>query len=92
MGDVSSVLTTPNVSSVDMSAIVSVEGGGVAPTAAVLGLAAAVGAGESPVRVRLSEAPRTPTPFKRALADVYQRQEPLSRTVRQINNNGITFP
>ncbi len=39
---------------------------------------------ESPERsgVRLSEAPRTPTPFKRALADVYQRREPLSRTVK----------
>lgn len=37
---------------------------------------------ESPIRaVRLSEAPRTPTPFKKALADVYQRREPLSRTV-----------
>ena len=38
----------------------------------------------SPVRTaasRLSEAPRTPTPFKKALADVYQRREPLSRTV-----------
>ena len=39
---------------------------------------------KSPVRTaasRLSEAPRTPTPFKKALADVYQRREPLSRTV-----------
>ncbi|TRY74585.1 hypothetical protein TCAL_01644 [Tigriopus californicus] len=36
---------------------------------------------ESPVRgQRLSEAPRTPTPFKKALADVFQRREPLSRT------------
>ena len=36
----------------------------------------------SPVRShKLSEAPRTPTPFKKALADVYQRREPLSRTV-----------
>ena len=36
----------------------------------------------SPVRAqKLSEAPRTPTPFKRALADVYQRGEPLSNTV-----------
>jgi len=38
---------------------------------------------KSPVRTaasRLSEAPRTPTPFKKALADVYQRREPLSRT------------
>ena len=44
----------------------------------------------SPVRTaasRLSEAPRTPTPFKKALADVYQRREPLSRTVsRQLCN------
>eukprot|EP00096_Caligus_rogercresseyi_P005635 TRINITY_DN215_c1_g1_i13.p1 TRINITY_DN215_c1_g1~~TRINITY_DN215_c1_g1_i13.p1 ORF type:complete len:672 (+),score=269.14 TRINITY_DN215_c1_g1_i13:316-2331(+) len=29
---------------------------------------------------RLSEAPRTPTPFKKALADVYLRREPLSNT------------
>ena len=29
----------------------------------------------------LSEAPRTPTPFKRALAHVYAREDPLSRTV-----------
>ena len=38
---------------------------------------------ESPVREHklLSEAPRTPTPFKRALANVYQNREPLSRTV-----------
>jgi len=35
----------------------------------------------SPIRShKLSEAPRTPTPFKRALADVYQRCEPLSNT------------
>ena len=41
----------------------------------------------SPVRTaasRLSEAPRTPTPFKKALADVYQRREPLSRTVSAV--------
>lgn len=38
----------------------------------------------SPIRSqKLSEAPRTPTPFKRALADVYQRCEPLSNTVIQ---------
>ena len=36
----------------------------------------------SPIRShKLSDAPRTPTPFKRALADVYQRCEPLSNTV-----------
>ena len=36
----------------------------------------------SPVRShKLSDAPRTPTPFKRALADVYQRGDPLSNTV-----------
>ena len=36
----------------------------------------------SPVRThKLSEAPRTPTPFKKALADIYNREEPLSRTV-----------
>ena len=29
---------------------------------------------------RLSDAPRTPTPFKRALAAVYKRSEPLSNT------------
>jgi len=35
----------------------------------------------SPIRsARLSDAPRTPTPFKRALADVYQRSQPLSNT------------
>jgi len=35
----------------------------------------------SPIRShKLSEAPRTPTPFKRALADVYQRCEPLNNT------------
>jgi len=35
----------------------------------------------SPVRShKLSDAPRTPTPFKRALADVYQQREPLSNT------------
>ena len=40
----------------------------------------------SPVRnqAKLSDAPRTPTPFKRALADVYQRGEPLSNTVSEI--------
>lgn len=38
----------------------------------------------SPARAnnhRLSEAPRTPTPFKKALADVYRRELPLSHTV-----------
>jgi len=35
----------------------------------------------SPIRsARLSDAPRTPTPFKRALADVYERSQPLSNT------------
>jgi len=33
----------------------------------------------SPIRsARLSDAPRTPTPFKRALADVYERSQPLN--------------
>ena len=42
----------------------------------------------SPIRShKLSDAPRTPTPFKRALADVYQRCEPLSNTV--ISNNNL---
>ena len=30
---------------------------------------------------RLSDAPRTPTPFKKALADVFNRGEPISNTV-----------
>lgn len=35
----------------------------------------------SPIRShKLSDAPRTPTPFKRALADVYQRGDPISNT------------
>ena len=36
---------------------------------------------------RLSEAPRTPTPFKKALADVYLRREPLSNTVIKTFDN-----
>ena len=36
----------------------------------------------SPIREQnpRSEAPRTPTPFKRALAEVYRGREPLSNT------------
>ena len=41
----------------------------------------------SPIRShKLSEAPRTPTPFKRALADVYQREhfsEHFSNSVKE---------
>ncbi len=67
----SSLLTTPNNSAVEMSASSSAAA------------ASQKGGRESPSRdgQKLSEAPRTPTPFKRALADVYQRREPLSRTV-----------
>ena len=42
------------------------------------------GAKFSPARhysSRLSDAPRTPTPFKKALADVFNRGEPISNTV-----------
>ncbi len=40
---------------------------------------------ESPVRARrkLSEAPRTPTAFKKALADLYERGEPLCGEVSE---------
>ena len=45
---------------------------------------ATAGAKFSPARhysSRLSDAPRTPTPFKKALADVFNRGEPISNTV-----------
>ncbi len=78
----SSLLTTPNNSGVDVSAMAasaSANGDVIVAQKSV-----PTSGRESPVRDghRLSEAPRTPTPFKRALADVYQRREPLSRTVR----------
>ena len=39
----------------------------------------------SPIRShKLSEAPRTPTPFKRALADVYQLHGNFSNSVKKI--------
>ena len=37
-------------------------------------------AGGAAGRPLTSDAPRTPTPFKRALAAVYKRSEPLSNT------------
>ena len=46
----------------------------------------------SPIRShKLSDAPRTPTPFKRALADVYQRGDPISNTVSFIKSNFKLF-
>ena len=65
----SSMLTTPNSTALDIS---GVNGRSYHSLR------------ESPPRGthKLSDAPRTPTPFKKALADVYQRREPLSQTVR----------
>jgi hypothetical protein len=81
----SSVLTTPNNSVVNSSS-----GGGGGNSTATAAAANSGGDRGSPVRshhARLSEAPRTPTPFKKALADVYQRREPLSRTVRSLRGH-----
>ena len=86
LGGVSSMLTTPNNSV--LSLIQEAE-------ANSIGLGdintpkSSLSQRSSPVRnqAKLSDAPRTPTPFKRALADVYQRGEPLSNTVRTNYNN-----
>ena len=77
----SSMLTTPNNSTVlsliQESDVIS------AGLADITTPKSSLSQRNSPVRnqVRLSDAPRTPTPFKRALADVYLRGEPLSNTV-----------
>ena len=86
LGGVSSMLTTPNNSV--LSLIQEAE-------ANSIGLGdintpkSSLSQRSSPVRnqAKLSDAPRTPTPFKRALADVYQRGEPLSNTVHTNYNN-----
>ena len=81
VGAVSSMLTTPN------NSVLSLMQEAEANTAGGFGdintPKSSHSQRNSPVRnqARLSDAPRTPTPFKRALADVYQRGEPLSNTV-----------
>ena len=77
---ISSMLTTPN------NSVLSLIQEGEANSAGLGDLntpKSSTSQRNSPVRnqIRLSDAPRTPTPFKRALADVYQRGEPLSNTV-----------
>ena len=81
VGAVSSMLTTPN------NSVLSLMQEAEANTAGGFGdintPKSSHSQRNSPVRnqAKLSDAPRTPTPFKRALADVYQRGEPLSNTV-----------
>ena len=59
-----SLLTTPNLTSDTVSGHSTPKTSKLSPTA---------------TRER-GEAPRTPTPFKRALADIYRAREPLSNT------------
>ena len=85
-GGVSSMLTTPNNSVLSLIQEAGVEVGSLATmttTADATTPKSSLSQRNSPIRnqLRLSDAPRTPTPFKRALADVYQRCEPLSNTV-----------
>ena len=79
---ISSMLTTPNNSV--LSLIQEVEANSVG-LGDINTPKSSISQRNSPVRnqAKLSDAPRTPTPFKRALADVYQRGEPLSNTVSQ---------
>ena len=81
--DQNSLLTTPNNSSVQQPVA---GGGGSSSNNVDTSQHLTAGGKESPVRDHklLSEAPRTPTPFKRALANIYQNREPLSRTVRRM--------
>ena len=70
----SSLLTTPTLSSSNSTAVM---------TANISAHSTPKLAKFSPERqhhTRNSEAPRTPTPFKRALAEVYRGREPLSNT------------
>ena len=76
----SSMLTTPNNSVLSLIQEVEANSAGLGDINTPKSSASQR---NSPVRnqAKLSDAPRTPTPFKRALADVYQRGEPLSNTV-----------
>ena len=91
VGAVSSMLTTPN------NSVLSLMQEAEANTAGGFGdintPKSSHSQRNSPVRnqAKLSDAPRTPTPFKRALADVYQRGEPLSNTVGYTLSLGLCF-
>ena len=76
-----SMLTTPNNSLLSLNEL---PGGGGGNSSRDQQSTPTKSAKYSPARhysSRLSDAPRTPTPFKKALADVFNRGEPISNTV-----------